>query len=437
MRVLITCFAHNTHYYNLVPLAWALRAAGHEVRVASQPALTEVINGSGLTAAPVGDLDSIVELMTQIGGDPTPYQQGLDFAQTRTEPLGWDHALGQQTMMTAMSFAPLNGDTTIDDTVALARAWQPDLVLWEPFTYAGPIAAHLVGAAHARLLWGPDVILNARHQFLALRALQPEERREDPMADWLTWTLERFGVTPGAAAVEEIVSGMWSIDPAPAALRIPVPGEVLPMRFVPYNGPSVVPDWLYAPSARPRVCVTLGVSARETYGRDAVPFEELLHALGDIDAEIVATLDASQLQDRDGLPGNIRAVDFVPMDALLPTCAAIVHHGGAGTGYTATLHGVPQVIVGSLWDAPLKATLHAEAGAGIDLPPEKLDAATFREAVVRALTDPSLTAGARRLREEALAQPAPAALVPTLERLAARHRARRSASAHPGQGDPS
>ncbi|MFJ8166250.1 activator-dependent family glycosyltransferase [Streptomyces sp. NPDC096136] len=437
MRVLITCFAHNTHYYNLVPLAWALRAAGHEVRVASQPALTDVINGSGLTAAPVGDLDSIVELMTQIGGDPTPYQQGLDFAQTRTGPLGWEHALGQQTMMTAMSFAPLNGDTTIDDTVALARAWQPDLVLWEPFTYAGPIAAHVVGAAHARLLWGPDVILNARRQFLALHALQPEEHREDPMAEWLTWTLGRFGITPDAAALEEVIGGTASIDPAPEALRIPVPGEVLPMRFVPYNGPSVVPDWLYEPPARPRVCVTLGVSARETYGRDAVPFEEFLHALGDVDAEIVATLDAGQLQDRDALPDNVRAVDFVPMDALLPTCAAIVHHGGAGTGYTATLHGVPQIIVGSLWDAPLKAELHAGAGAGIDLPPAKLDAATLREAVVRALTDPSLAEGARRLREEALAQPTPAALVPTLERLAARHRARRPGSAHPGQGDPS
>ncbi|MFF3488490.1 activator-dependent family glycosyltransferase [Streptomyces sp. NPDC002701] len=434
MRVLITCFAHNTHYHNLVPLAWALRAAGHEVRVASQPALTEVVNGSGLTADPVGDLDSITELMTRIAGDPTPYQRGLDFVETRHQPFGWEHALGQQTMMTALSFAPLNGDTTIDDLVDLARSWRPDLIVWEPFTYAGAIAAHVTGTPHARVLWGPDVILNARAQFLDLMARRPAELREDPMAEWLTWTLERFGITPDAAAIENIVTGDLTIDPAPASLRLPVGGEVLPMRYVPYNGPSVVPDWLRTPPARPRVCLTLGVSARETFGRDAVPFEDLLHALGDIDAEIVATLDASQLTDRDALPGNIRVVDFVPLDALLPSCAAIVHHGGAGTCSTATLHGVPQVVVGALWDAPLKARLHAEAGAGIELPPDKLDAATLRAAIVRAVGDPALAAGARRLRAEALADPSPAAVVTRLEQLTAAPRdPSRSASLRRGE----
>ncbi|MEU0656676.1 activator-dependent family glycosyltransferase [Streptomyces albogriseolus] len=424
MRVLITCFAHNTHYHPLVPLAWALRAAGHEVRVASQPALTEVVNGSGLTAQPVGDLDSITELMTQIAGDPTPYQRGLDFAETRHLPYGWEHALGQQTMMTAMSFAPLNGDTTIDDLVDVARSWRPDLIVWEPFTYAGAIAAHVTGTPHARVLWGPDVVLNARGQFLDLMSRQPAERREDPMAEWLTWTLERHGITPDAAAIENIVTADWTVDPAPASLRLPAVGDVLPMRYVPYNGPSVVPDWLRTPPDRPRVCLTLGVSARETFGRDAVPFEDLLHALGDVDAEIVATLDAAQLADRDALPANIRVVDFVPLDALLPSCAAIVHHGGAGTHSTATLHGVPQIIVGALWDAPLKALLHAEAGAGIDLPPDKLDTDTLRAAIIRAVEDPALAAGARRLREQALADPSPAAVVTRLEHLTAAHRDR-------------
>ncbi|MFI6108979.1 activator-dependent family glycosyltransferase [Streptomyces sp. NPDC051310] len=422
MRILLTSFAHNTHYYNLVPLGWALRAAGHDVRVASQPSLTDSITGSGLTAVPVGDDAAIVELITEIGDDLVLYQQGMDFVDTRDEPLSWEHALGQQTIMSAMCFSPLNGDSTIDDMVALARSWQPDLVLWEPFTYAGPVAAHACGAAHARLLWGPDVVLNARQQFTRLLAERPVEQREDPVGEWLMWTLERHGLAADADTIEELFAGQWTIDPSAGSLRLPVDGEVVPMRFVPYNGASVVPAWLSEPLTRPRVCITLGVSTRETYGTDDVPFHELLAGLADVDAEIVATLDAGQLPDAAGLPGNVRVVDFVPLDALLPSCAAIVHHGGAGTCFTATVHGVPQIVVASLWDAPLKAHQLAEAGAGIALDPGKLGVDTLRGAVVQVLESREMAAAARRLADEMLAAPTPAALVPRLERLTAAHR---------------
>ncbi|KNE78772.1 MULTISPECIES: activator-dependent family glycosyltransferase [Streptomyces] len=429
MRVLLTCIAHNTHYYNLVPVAWALRAAGHEVRVAAQPALTDTITASGLTAVPVGGNESVLEFVTEIGGDPGPYQRGMDFAETCGEPLSYEHALGQQTAMSALCFAPFNCDSTIDDMVALARSWRPDLVLWEPFTYAGPIAAHACGAAHARLLWGPDVILNARAQFRRLAAGQPEERREDPVAEWLGWTLERHGLTAERETVEELIGGQWTLDPTAESLRLPAAGRVVPFRFVPYNGRSVLPDWLLRKPGRPRVCFTLGVSARETYGRDAVPFHELLAGLGDLDAEIVATLDPGQLSGAGEVPRNVRAVDFVPMDALLPTCSAVVHHGGAGTCFTATLNGLPQIVVAALWDAPLKGAQLAEAGAGVSIAPEKLDAATLRAGVVRALEDEDMRRSAGLLRAEMLAEPTPAGLVPQLERLTALHRNGRSRSA--------
>jgi UDP:flavonoid glycosyltransferase YjiC (YdhE family) len=34
------------------------------------------------------------------------------------------------------------------------------------------------------------------------------------------------------------------------------------------------------------------------------------------------------------LPANIRVVGWIPLDDLLPTCTAIVYHGGAGTTLT-------------------------------------------------------------------------------------------------------
>ncbi|MFE7135996.1 hypothetical protein ACFVIM_34615, partial [Streptomyces sp. NPDC057638] len=54
MRVLFVLYAERTHLYIQVPLARALAAAGHEVRVASQPELADETTRAGLTAVPVG-----------------------------------------------------------------------------------------------------------------------------------------------------------------------------------------------------------------------------------------------------------------------------------------------------------------------------------------------------------------------------------------------
>ncbi|MFE5399647.1 activator-dependent family glycosyltransferase [Streptomyces sp. NPDC056568] len=420
MRVLLTSLAHNTHYYSLVPLAWALRAAGHEVRVASPPSLTDVITSTGLTAVPVGDDLPAAELLAEMGSDLVPYQRGFEFGEVESEEeTSWEYLLGQQSMMAALCFAPFNGAATMDEIVDFARGWRPDLVVWEPWTYAGPVAARACGAAHARILWGPDAIGRSRLRFLAALEGTPPELREDPIAEWLGWTLDRYGY----AFDERDVLGHWVIDPGPRSTRLDLGQTTVPMCYVPYNGRSVIEPWLARKPDRPRVCLTLGVSARETYGRDAVSYAELLEALGRLDIEVVATLDTSQLDRLGTLPDNVVPVDFVPLDALLPSCAAIIHHGGAGTWSTALRHGVPQILLPSLWDAPLKAQQLQRLSAGFDLPAATLTARGLADAVHTAVHDPAIRAGARRLSEEMLADPTPAGIVPTLERLTALHRA--------------
>ncbi|MFI1169810.1 glycosyl transferase family 28, partial [Streptomyces sp. NPDC020801] len=78
MRVLFTAFAAKSHAYTQFPLAWALRTAGHEVCVASQPDLVEDITRAGLTAVPVG---RALQLSEQMGGaDSEAEFQHLDEA---------------------------------------------------------------------------------------------------------------------------------------------------------------------------------------------------------------------------------------------------------------------------------------------------------------------------------------------------------------------
>ena len=50
------------------------------------------------------------------------------------------------------------------------------------------------------------------------------------------------------------------------------------------------------------------------------------------------------------LPAHVLWQPYVPLRAILPRCAALVHHGGIGTTAEALRAGVPQVIVPLAYD---------------------------------------------------------------------------------------
>ena len=53
MRVMLTPWPNPAHLYPIVPLAWALQSAGHEVCIASHAALAEPV-GFWVGVAPAG-----------------------------------------------------------------------------------------------------------------------------------------------------------------------------------------------------------------------------------------------------------------------------------------------------------------------------------------------------------------------------------------------
>jgi UDP:flavonoid glycosyltransferase YjiC (YdhE family) len=240
---------------------------------------------------------------------------------------------------------------------------------------------------------------------------------QDALADWLDGVLARYGLVFD----ETVVRGQWTIDQMPAGIRLPLGEPTVPMRYVPYNGTAVVPDWLREPPERPRVCVTVGLTARAGADYLVGPLGGLFDAVGDLDAEIVATLNDAQRAEASRLPGNVRAVDFVPLHALLPTCSAIAHHGGAGTWSTAASCGVPQLIFPSVWDNAYRARRTAELGAGLAIAQADLTPQELRDGVTRLLDEPRFADGADRLQREMAADPSPAEVVPTLEKLTFQH----------------
>ena len=394
-------------------MAWALRAAGHDVRVAAQPDLTDAIVHTGLTAVAAGpalDLAALSRAAQQRPSSQTVFGSEFDITETRAERLTLDYVRGVFTTWCSLGLERLAHDAVLDDLVGFARAWRPDLVIWDALTYMGPIAARASGAAQVRMLFGLDHVARMRGRFTELGGAEGA----DPMAEWLSGKLHRYG----CAFDEELVLGQRTIDPLPPWTRFPTGVDYLPVRYVPYNGPSVVPLWLSEPPARRRVCVTLGLSRRDLWGEDRFSVDDLFDAVAGLDIEVVATLTARQAESASAVPRNVRLFDFVPLDALLPTCAAVIHHGGAGTIGSAVVHGVPQLVIpGNMWDKAGLAQMLADQGAGLVMEPEEVTAEHLRAQLLRLLDEPSFAASAEKVRAQVQETPTPAQILPQLERL--------------------
>ncbi|ONI61204.1 hypothetical protein ALI44B_12055 [Leifsonia sp. ALI-44-B] len=409
MKVLLTTFGVKTHFFSMVPLAWALRVAGHDVRVAVQPALVPAVTNAGLTAVAVGS-DVELRFPTVESAEHQPFGT-IDFDRFYDPTVDTDDLIGMFTVLVPTYIASAN-DPMVDGLVDFARTWRPELVVWEPMTWAGAIAAQACGARHARLLWGPDVLGRALATLDERLAPLPDAHRDDPLREWLRWTAERAGVSYDAA----LSCGHWTMEVEPPMFRLDTGLDTMTVGYVPYNGPAAVPAWIAeSRHDRPRVCITLGVSAREDPKQAAVDIEQTLRAVAALDVDVVATVSAAQRDALGAVPRNVRLEEFVALDVLLPVCDVVVHHGGAGTWSTALRHGVPQVILGHTWDAVLKAKMLEREGAGRYLPPTG-PAAQTSAAVAQLLDSPAARERALELRSASRDQPTPASAVRDIER---------------------
>ncbi|MFC4116902.1 nucleotide disphospho-sugar-binding domain-containing protein [Nonomuraea zeae] len=394
MRVLFIPLAWPSHYMPMATQAWAMRAAGHDVRVAGQPGVVDAILRSGMTAVPVGGgydlLAGLAEVQRRLS---QPASMGAA-RQLAPEELA-------KILSARMTPHVKAAEAMADDLAAFTRSWRPDLVIADPTALVAPLVTEPEGIPLVRHLFGPDV---SRHIGFPGAGLPPERWPGE-----LVELYKRFGVLPRADYA------VHTVDPCPARLQVPVPAR-LPVRCVPYNGPGVLPGWLHDPPGRPRVCVswstTTAVPGLQSPDRSKVA--DMLRVLAGLDVEAVVTVrDGAAFAREHG--DAVRAVENLPLNLLLPTCDAIVHHGGAGTMLTAAYHGVPQVIVAPVPDQSFNADLLADTGAGVSLKAESADAGDIESGVAKVLFDDRTRDAAALLRQEMLAQPSPAQVVTTLE----------------------
>ncbi|MFF7803109.1 nucleotide disphospho-sugar-binding domain-containing protein [Streptomyces olivaceus] len=416
MRILFTpVAATTTPLFHMVPLAWAFRAAGHDVRVAAQPELSRAIVEVGLPAVEVGHGYEIMDgVLRSRGGQrviEAPADQWTDSGLAGTAedpPADYDdkHADLRDAAMAPLVEA---AGRMAPGLLRFTEYWRPDLLVTDSMVFAAPLVSALRGVPLVRQTWGPDV-MRMVSQPLQGRAADGDVRAEWPTG--LPGLYDHYGV--------EVRNDypVRTVDPWPTSLQFPDLSGRLPMRFVPYNGAAVAPEWVLDRPGRPRVCVTWGTSTSALAGDEAFVLPRVVEGLAGLDVEVVLAVGPDDRRKLGTLPGGVRVAENVPLHLFMETCDAIVHQGGTSTLLTAARHGLPQVMMPQTADNPFNAANFAGSGAGVTLDAAGADAGEIGAAVTRVLTEPAWRVAAEKLRGEMAEMPPPSAVVRSLEELA-------------------
>lgn len=369
MKVLEVSIPGSGHLRPLLPLTEALVEQGDEVVVACGFDPGGAIARTGARHAPVGrtEVEWFETLGTRVRGNPG---DGLP-----PERIGH--------YFIPRLFGEIGAPDMIDGVLEIGREFEPDLIVFETYAFAAPLAAAVLGVPAVHHNIGPmlaDDVLE-----LANDALSPLWRS--------------FGRDiPGYGGVYEGIT----IELAPPSLdtgRTPR-GEPIGLQCAP------LPERDPSPSTPPLVYVTLGTM----FGNPDV-FGAVLEGLATAPVEVLVTvgedLDPQVLSP---LPANARVERFVPQAELLPDASVVVHHGGAGTMFGSLAHGLPQVVLPQGADNFDNGALLTQAGAGRTLLPHEVSADAVGDAVRTLLDDASHAAAARRIAAEIAAMPTPEAV---------------------------
>ncbi|GAA3343094.1 DUF1205 domain-containing protein [Amorphoplanes nipponensis] len=405
MRVLFSVSAWPGHYFPMVPLARALGAAGHEVRVLCAASQATSVQAAGLPAVPVLDgLDMVLQArlshfwQAQAGDWPYPWLPVHPVTGQHLSRLeDFDSAAYRAEHRAAALAATAR---SFDAAVRFATGWRPDLVVHDRLSLEGVLAARVVSVPAVAHLWGP--VGTAEEGALRLVPGDP------------TRSFARHGVAELGDPPFRTV-----IDPCPPALCPPVgAAHRLDVRYVPYAGgfggscpprPRV--------SGRPRVCVVWGTSLTAMAGARSFVVPEILAGLTGAGLDVtvlVSAADAAALR----VPPATTVFSDVALASALSGADVVVHHGGAGCVMTSVAAGVPQVAVTFAAEQAANADRVAATGAGLHVRGGDFDAGAVRAAVTDVIADLAYGRAARWLRDQNDRRPTPAGLVARLEDLA-------------------
>ncbi len=392
MHFILTALGSAGDVHPFAGLGRHLRRRGHQVTVLANPLFEELLSGLDLEFVPLGTVDEFRDAM-----------QNPDFWHpTRGFPL-------------VVEFGVKTTLRPIYDAIRQRYVPGRTVVGAHALDYAARIAQEKMGIPVANIFlqpvvfrsehlppvllpgltgaWTPRWAINAIHWLtdvaIADRHLGPpinELRRELGLAP-VRRILQRWWYSP------DLALGLFPEWFAPP--QKDWPPQVLLTGFPLWDESETtgIPEDLAAflRGGSPPIACTPGSAM--LHGRQFfIAARDACQRLGE--RAVLLTRHPQQIPEN--LPATIRHCAYAPFSRLLPSCRALVHHGGIGSVSQALAAGIPQLVMAMAHDQHDNAERLKRLGVGAALRPSRFTSRRVADVLGRLLSSPVVTANCRR-----------------------------------------
>lgn len=390
MRILVSTVGSRGDVQPFVALSLGLQAAGHEVTLSTAQRFAPLAAEHGLPFLPT--TDALLDLM-----DHPVVRQGLETL-TSIGPI-------VRQMPRLVRLVGHTQAALVADSWSAVQQVRPDLIVFHPKAFWGPSFAHHIGARAVRAALQPFFVPTGERPLPSMPSppLGPIYNRlsyapvrlgmavsvRNYLADWRR---ETGGVIPPSAVTT--VHGY-------SRHLVPEPADWPTSAVVSGEWPLPEPDWKPPPSLEsflnsgpPPVYVGFGSMAGRDPEQTTRIVVEALRAAGV--RGVLATGWGGMTAHE--LGPDLAVVESAPHGQLFPRCAAVVHHGGAGTTHAGLRAGRPTVICPFFGDQPFWGRRVHDLGVG----PEPIRQTELTPARLAAAVHHATTSASVRERAEAL-----------------------------------
>lgn len=401
-RFLFSSTGGYGHIHPLMPLALALKQAGHQIAFVTGRSRQKMVEEAGFTFFPVGG---------DLANDPE-YQQVQ--AQLEAMPLDLEAELFAYPRL----FCGIPARLRTPALVEIAQAWQPDMFIREAAEYSAAIAAEHLNLPHAVVAFAAALQGHAIFEREVPAMLAPARQQwglaPDPTVNWLYRYLHLSYSPPSFST--QAVGWREAVDFIPATTHFIRP------QFFDQSGQESLPEWVVRLPPQPTVYVTLGTEVNNEPTLYPRVMQTLITGLRDAAINLIVTLGRDKdPADFGPQPPNVHIERYIPQSLLLPHCDLMVMHGGSNSLLAALDIGLPTVVVPLIADQFFNGHLTQNLQLGQVVPLDQLTPASIRAAVEEVLANPLYRQNAGRLQAEMHALPGQQHAVELIERVVADH----------------